>query len=60
MTMLKIIPCDRTDLEKEVIRTLMSPTATPRELDEAVERLSPAGKLRMISSQKPDQPQSET
>ena len=48
---MKIIQGNRSVLEQRVLKTLISPISTSKDLDEAVERLKPAGTLRLISSE---------
>ncbi len=51
--MLELVKCNRRKLEKAVLRTLISPTASSVELDEAVARLKPTGKLKLATNEKP-------
>ncbi len=49
--MMKIIPGNRRALEKSVLKTLMTPTATSEELDAAVNKLRPTGVLKLVCSE---------
>ena len=49
---MKIIKGVRDELEKEVLRVLIS-DATSEEMDAAIERLMPAGKLKLVMNHTP-------
>lgn len=49
-TKLRLIQGDREKLEREVIKMLLDPKASLKEIDEAIRRLNPLGQLELIAS----------
>jgi hypothetical protein len=46
---MKLIKGERSELEKLVLKVLMDPRATHTQMDEAMRKLAPRGKLRPVS-----------
>jgi hypothetical protein len=53
---MKSIKCDRSQLEKSVLKVLIDPKATEDQIKDAIHSLDPQGKLKLVTGNKEKTP----